>query len=514
MNFKNIKYAYFLGIGGIGMSAIARYFNHQGIKVYGYDKTETPLTKELQHEGIEVHYADLGVEIFAFKFDPKETLVVLTPAIPKDLQEWKWLRNNEFTIMKRSQVLGIISDEYKTIAVAGTHGKTTTSTLIAHILKQSKVDCAAFLGGISANYNSNLLLHKKFTDHGSQITDNTVNGEPSTGNKYLIVEADEFDRSFLTLHPSISIITSTDADHLDIYGKHEELKKSFLDFASQTKDTLIIKKELDLVHTLPLNHPEKDIKSPVQMLHSIEAEKDIEPPVQTLHATSQQMETKTYSIIEKADFYAKNIQIKGDNYFFDLHFENEILKELNLGIPGLHNVENAVAASAVAILSGVTEEELRSALASFHGVKRRFEYIIKTDKMVYIDDYAHHPEELKAIISSVKQMYRGKKVTAIFQPHLYSRTRDFVEGFAESLSLADDVLLLDIYPARELPIQDVSSEMVFNKMKMDHKMLCSRKDVLDIIEKKKPEVLLTLGAGDIDQLVEPLRLLLNNMKMK
>ena len=467
MNFKDIKYAYFLGIGGIGMSAIARYFNHQGIKVYGYDKTETPLTKELIHEGIEIHFEDLGFKILDFRFNPNETLVVLTPAIPKDHEEWKWFRENEFTIMKRSQVLGIISDEYQTIAVAGTHGKTTTSTLIAHILKQSKIDCAAFLGGISTNYNSNLLLHK--TEHQALNTEH----------QFLVVEADEFDRSFLTLHPSISIITSTDADHLDIYGKHEELKKSFLDFANNLREggTIFIKKGLD-------------ISDKIDKKESL----------------------KNYSIKEKADVFASNIRIEGDIYYFDLHIGERILNNLHLGIPGMHNVENAVAACAACIQAGVTDEELRSALASFSGVKRRFEYLIKTSNMVYIDDYAHHPEELRAIISSVKQMYHDKKITVIFQPHLYSRTRDFVDGFAESLSLADDVLLLDIYPARELPMEGVSSEMIFNKMSIEHKLLCSKKDIIEIISKKRPDVLLTLGAGDIDQLVEPLKKLLLEIK--
>lgn len=464
MDFKDIKYAYFLGIGGIGMSAIARYFNHQGIKVYGYDKTETSLTKELIHEGIEIHFEDLGFKILDLRFNPNETLVVLTPAIPKDHEEWKWFRENEFTIMKRSQVLGIISDEYQTIAVAGTHGKTTTSTLIAHILKQSKIDCAAFLGGISTNYNSNLLLHK--TEHQALNTEH----------QFLVVEADEFDRSFLTLHPSISIITSTDADHLDIYGKHEELKKSFLDFANNLREggTIFIKKGLD-----------------------------ISDKIDSL---------KNYSIKEIADVFASNIRIEGDIYYFDLHIGERILNNLHLGVPGMHNVENAVAACAACIQAGVTDEELRSALASFSGVKRRFEYLIKTSNMVYIDDYAHHPEELRAIISSVKQMYHDKKITVIFQPHLYSRTRDFVDGFAESLSLADDVLLLDIYPARELPMEGVSSEMIFNKMSIEHKLLCSKKDIIEIISKKRPDVLLTLGAGDIDQLVEPLKKLLLEIK--
>ena len=472
MNFKDIKYAYFLGIGGIGMSAIARYFNHQGIKVYGYDKTETDLTKELVSEGIDIHYEDDENKILNSQFSILNCLVVLTPAIPKDHQEWKWFRENNFTILKRSQVLGIITDVYKTIGVAGTHGKTTTSTLIAHILKQSKVDCAAFLGGISSNYQSNLLLHK--TEHQA----------PNTEHQLMVVEADEFDRSFLTLHPFISIITSTDADHLDIYGEHSELKKSFMDYAMQTRDTIFIKKELELY----------------------------EEVVNAFHKISPTKKCKSYSIKNVADVYANNIRIHTDQYLFDLHIEGRVLQDLYLGIPGMHNVENAVAASASALEAGVTDVELRAGLASFKGVKRRFEYIIKQKNNIYIDDYAHHPEELKAIISSVKQMYHDKKITVVFQPHLFSRTRDFVDGFAESLSLADDVLLLDIYPARELPMEGISSKIIFDKMTIQNKIMCSKKDVVELIKNKHPEVLLTLGAGDIDQLIEPLKNLFLEIK--
>ena len=455
MNFKDIQQAYFLGIGGIGMSAIARYFHSIGIVVNGYDKTETPLTKELVAEGIHIHYKDLGSRIGDLGLTKESCLVVLTPAIPKDHQEWKWLVDKNFTILKRSQVLGIITDVYQTIGVAGTHGKTTTSTLIAHILKQSNVDCAAFLGGISSNYQTNLLLN--------QSTNQPIN-------QYMVVEADEFDRSFLTLHPSIAIITSTDADHLDIYGEHNELKKSFLAYASQCKEngSLILKKGLDI----------------------------------TADVTRDFI---TYSVTEKADAYASNIQIKGDEYSFDLLFKEQHINNLVLGIPGLHNVENAVAASVACLLAGVTADELKAGLASFKGVKRRFEYIIKRNDFVYIDDYAHHPEELRAIISSVKNMYPNKKVVAAFQPHLFSRTRDFVDGFAESLSLLDNVVLLDIYPARELPMEGVTSNIIFDKMTSTNKILCSKTEAVELIKQQKPEVLLTLGAGDIDQLVGVLK---------
>ncbi|AMS27656.1 UDP-N-acetylmuramate--alanine ligase [Bacteroidetes bacterium UKL13-3] len=455
MNFKDIQQAYFLGIGGIGMSAIARYFHSIGIVVNGYDKTETPLTKELVAEGIHIHYKDLGSRIGDLGLTKESCLVVLTPAIPKDHQEWKWLVDKNFTILKRSQVLGIITDVYQTIGVAGTHGKTTTSTLIAHILKQSNVDCAAFLGGISSNYQTNLLLN--------QSTNQPIN-------QYMVVEADEFDRSFLTLHPSIAIITSTDADHLDIYGEHNELKKSFLAYASQCKEngSLILKKGLDI----------------------------------TADVTRDFI---TYSVTEKADAYASNIQIKGDEYSFDLLFKEQHINNLVLGIPGLHNVENAVAASVACLLAGVTADELKAGLASFKGVKRRFEYIIKRNDFVYIDDYAHHPEELRAIISSVKNMYPNKKIVAAFQPHLFSRTRDFVDGFAESLSLLDNVVLLDIYPARELPMEGVTSNIIFDKMTSTNKILCSKTEAVELIKQQKPEVLLTLGAGDIDQLVGVLK---------
>jgi UDP-N-acetylmuramate--alanine ligase len=472
MNFSDIKQAYFLGIGGIGMSAIARYFNSMGVKVMGYDKTETPLTKELVAEGIEIHYTDFGSKISDFGFNTESCLIVLTPAIPKDHGEWNWLQQNGFIIMKRSQVLGVITDAYKTIGVAGTHGKTTTSTLIAHILKQSKVDCAAFLGGISTNYHTNLLLHKESPRSavGSPQLSETTNSEHQTSNLFMVVEADEFDRSFLTLHPFIGIITSTDADHLDIYGEHNELKKSFLAYGSQVKEngSLIVKKGLDIT---------SEIARPFI----------------------------TYSVTEEADVFATNININGDEYSFDLNYKGKLISNLILGIPGLHNVENAVAASAACLLAGVTEDELRTAFHNFSGVKRRFEYIIKQPDFVYIDDYAHHPEELRAIISSVKNMYPNKKIVAAFQPHLYSRTRDFVDGFAESLSLLDNVVLLDIYPARELPMEGVTSKIIFDKMTSKNKILCTKQEAVAHLKQQEPEVLLTLGAGDIDQLVEVLR---------
>ncbi|MFN4973319.1 MAG: UDP-N-acetylmuramate--L-alanine ligase [Bacteroidota bacterium] len=449
IRFEHITCAYFLGIGGIGMSAIARYLNAKGIRVLGYDKTETDLTRQLSEEGIHVHYQDLGEEVLKMLDDTTHTMVVLTPAIPQNHTEWQVIQHSGYSILKRSQVLGMISQAFNTFAVAGTHGKTTTSTLLAHILSQSSKDCSAFLGGISANYNSNLLISSHSTN--------------------LVVEADEYDRSFLTLHPSVSIITSTDADHLDIYGEHDALKESFAEFANQTQHNLIIKKELELA---------SDLKDDKRLI--------------------------TYSCIQPADFYATNIQIRGDEYIFDLHLRDTVLHRVTLGIPGLHNIENAVAASAGATLAGVSVNELLQALQNFKGVKRRFEYIIRNHDMVYIDDYAHHPAEINAIVGSVKQMYPHHKLVVVFQPHLYTRTRDFAEGFSESLSLADDVLLLDIYPARELPIPGVSSEMLLQGITAKNKRCCTKQEVCAIIESKQPSLLLTLGAGDIDQLVQPI----------
>lgn len=464
MNFSDIRQVYFLGIGGIGMSAIARYFNTMNIPVAGYDKTETDLTRNLVREGIDIHYQDRGNELADKGFNPEHTLVILTPAIPSTMEELSWFRQNGFTILKRAQVLGIITDAYKTAGVAGTHGKTTTSTLLAHILKQSHVDCAAFLGGISTNYNTNLLL--------PQNTEQAGTGR----DRYMVVEADEFDRSFLTLHPSIGIITSTDADHLDIYGEHEALKRSFYEYALQVRDVLFVKKELELYAGL------------------------LEAPARA--------SVRSYSITGEADVFASGIRIEGDTYYFDLHAGDVHLENLHLGIPGLHNVENAVAASAAALEAGVTADELKAGLASFSGVKRRFEYIIRHSDLVYIDDYAHHPTELAAIIGSVKKMYPNREVLAVFQPHLYSRTCDFAQGFAESLSLADEVILLDIYPARELPVPGVTSRIIFDRMSLERKSMCTKEQLPDRLRDRPVDVLLTVGAGDIDTLVQPVKKLL------
>jgi UDP-N-acetylmuramate--alanine ligase len=455
LNLKHIRQAYFIGIGGIGMSAIARYFNMLGIKVSGYDKTETLLTKELSHEGIFVHYDD-SIEAIPSAIkehaDQEDTIIIFTPAIPKDHLGLNYFRDRSIRLYKRAEILGIITRGTQNIAVAGTHGKTTTSSLVAHLLRVGDVDCSAFLGGITANYNSNFLL-----------------GGPEA---CTVVEADEFDRSFLHLNPDYSVITSMDADHLDIYGSDEVIKSAFNEFAARLKPggLLIYKAGL-----------------PLQDLENIH--------------------NRTYSTSEDAFYRSTNLDLENGTFRFDLLIggkEYEEFKSLELGVPGRHNMENALAASAIALEMGVSAEKLREGLRSFRGVKRRFEYIIKSDKLVFIDDYAHHPAELEACITAVKQIYPDKKLTGIFQPHLYTRTRDFADGFAKSLSLLDELILLDIYPARELPVIGVSSEMILEKVTCK-KELCSKEELPERMKKYRPEVLLTLGAGDIDTLVEPLK---------
>ncbi len=458
MSFSNYKKVYFLGIGGIGMSALARYFNHLGLEVFGYDKTATDLTRKLEEEGILIHFSDNGEKtITTHHLTPLDTLIIITPAIPKDFEELEALNNHHFTIKKRSEILGMISENYTTIAVAGTHGKTTTSSLIAHLIYSSGKNCLAFLGGISTNYHTNLLLPLN-----------------SLTEAVCVVEADEYDRSFLKLSPSISIINSMDADHLDIYGTEEEFKKGFNDFAKKTRagGSLFFKKDL------PLNRNE--------------------------------INNYSFSLLDQtAQIFADNLAIRDGQYYFDytnnisdIHFEN-----LESGIPGSHNVENALAAISAALLIGLTEQQIRQGLKSFKGVRRRFEFIINHPQKIFIDDYAHHPEELRAFISSVKALYPNKKITGVFQPHLFTRTRDFVDGFAQSLNLLDDLILLDIYPAREMPIEGIDSSIIYDKITIQ-KTLCSKKELVKIIAEKNPEVLVTLGAGDIDTLVQPLKKML------
>ena len=445
MELSSIKRVYLVGIGGIGMSGLARYFRHLGCVVCGYDKTSTDLTSELNNEGIPVIFEDEADYIpLSYQSPNESTLIIYTPAIPKDSVILNFFIKNGFELFKRSQVLGIISKGMFTVAIAGTHGKTTTSTMVAHILKDSGKDCSAFLGGIATNYNSNVLYGK---------------------NNIVVVEADEYDRSFLTLHPDIAIVTSMDADHLDIYGDHSHLTESFKLFASQIKPggTLIHKKGLDLNSGF------------------------------------------TYAIEEEADAGAYNIRIENGDFYFDFKNAQLIIQDIKLGIAGLHNIENATAAIEACLLLNIDANAIKSALGSFKGVKRRFEYIVKSNKHIYIDDYAHHPEELKAAIRSVKRLYPDKKLTAIFQPHLYTRTRDFVDGFAEALDLSDELIMLDIYPARELPIEGVNAQMILNKMQLGHKRIAGKQQALQIIRDEQPELLLTVGAGDIDTLVQPFK---------
>lgn len=460
MRIFNYKMIYFLGVGGIGMSALARYFNHYKIKVAGYDKTETVLTKELVKEGIEIHYSE-DVELVKKHLaglNKEEVLVVYTPAVPKEHKEYVYLLENNYIIKKRAEVLGDITKEYKTIAIAGTHGKTTTSSLVAHIIKQAGYNCYAFLGGITKNYNTNLLL----------------GDDKKTENTYLVVEADEYDRSFLTLHPDYAVITSVDADHLDIYGNEQYVQDSYTLFSKQVKEGgfLLVKKNVD----------------------------------NTLALTGKR---HTYAVSLNADYYAENIRVRNAEFFYDVKAGNTVFTDLLLGIPGAHNVENSVAAIAIALEIGIEKSVIADALRSFKGVKRRFDYRIKTDAVVYIDDYAHHPEELRATITATKSLYPNKKITGIFQPHLFSRTRDFADGFAESLDLLDETILLEIYPAREKPIENVNSQMLLDKMKSSQKEVCGKEELLDRLKNKKIEVLLTMGAGDIDTQIEPIENLLS-----
>lgn len=455
LSINQIENVYFLGIGGIGMSALARYFLFNKKNVAGYDRTESALTKSLEKEGAAIHYTE-DINLIPSNFKKSNTLVVYTPAIPSDHEELTAFKNDEFNILKRSRVLGLITDPLNCVAISGTHGKTTTSTLMAHIFKTANVDCAAFLGGISKNYNTNLLL-------------------PENNSPWVVAEADEFDHSFLQLHPYLALITSIDADHLDIYGTREAIVDSFRIFASQVKEggAFVVKKGLP-------------IKSE-----------------DNLHARFY-----SYALEDKADFYGTNVRLEDYSYHFDLITPNGVICNLILGYPGRMNVENAVGASALALLAGVGEDAIRASLLSFGGVKRRFDYHLKTDKIVYIDDYAHHPKELRATISSVRELYQDKKIMGIFQPHLYSRTRDLSDEFAESLSLLDDLILLDIYPARETPIPGITSKIIFDKVTCSEKTMCTKNELIEVLKNKKPEVLLTLGAGDIDQFINPITQLL------
>lgn len=454
--FKNINSVYFLGIGGIGMSALARYFHSQGKKVSGYDKTPTELTDALIREGISIHFKDdialISEDVFS---DKDASLIVFTPAIPKDHKEYNYFVAQNYTVKKRSEVLGMLTNNSFSVAVAGTHGKTTTSSMIAHILTASGMNCSAFLGGITKNYNTNFLI-----------------GDPAKGKEYIVVEADEYDRSFLTLTPNVSVITSMDPDHLDIYGDKEYLVESYRMFASRLKAG----GKLFYKHGLKL---------------------------QNVHVNKSE-----YSLSENGEYYAERITIADNRYHFDWRTQNEVIHDITTEMPGIHNVENATAAICVARHLGISIDSIKSALKSYNGVKRRFDYRFIGKKSVYIDDYAHHPEELRACISSLRDLYPGRKITGVFQPHLFSRTRDFVDGFAEVLSMLDRLILLDIYPARELPITGVTSAIIFDKVTILNKVQCSKEEVIHQLQSGIMDVVLTVGAGDIDQLVQPISELL------
>ena len=445
MDVNTLKSVYFIGAGGIGMSALVRYFLSKGKKVGGYDRTPSELTERLIEEGAQIHYEE-SVELIGSDFlDAETTLIVYTPAIPDTHSELQYFRTNGFTIHKRAQVLGMLTRSGKGLCAAGTHGKTTTSSMAAHLLHQSKVGCNAFLGGISKNYGTNLLL--------------------SDTSEYIVIEADEFDRSFHWLTPFATVITATDADHLDIYGTEEAYLESFNHYTSliQPGGALIVRQGIKLAPRL-----------------------------------QEGVTIYTYSR-EGGDFHAENVRIGGGEIFFDFVSPLGNIQDVQLGVPVAINIENGIAAMALAQLSGVENEEIKAGMASFRGVDRRFDFKIKTDNVVYLSDYAHHPEEIKQSILSMRALYEDKKLTGVFQPHLYTRTRDFYQEFADSLSLLDEVILTDIYPARELPIEGVSSELIYENLRSGiEKTLCKKEEILDILKSKEIEVLITLGAGDIE----------------
>lgn len=438
---------YFIGIGGIGMSAIARYFKFKGLRVSGYDRTPSPLTDRLQAEGIEVHFKD---DVSCIPEDASETLVIYTPAVPDTLEELKYVRENGYRVVKRSKALGEITAGQTCLAVAGTHGKTTTSTLIAHILTEGANGCSAFLGGISKNYGTNLLMSHTPT---------------------VVAEADEFDRSFLQLHPAIAAITSMDADHLDIYGDLAHVQEAFRTFASQVSETLILK-----------------LGCPV-------SSDDTGAKIFTYHFDKPE-----------ADFHSVNLRLAEDgHYTYDLSYPGGVLSDIRVGTLGWVNVENSIAATAVCLCYGMDAQKVKKAIGSFQGAVRRLDEHINTKELTYIDDYAHHPAELSAAITSIKEIFPGRKVTGIFQPHLYTRTRDFAEQFSLALDRLDKVVLLDIYPAREEPLPGVSSELIFNGIHHAEKVMLKKDELLDYLRNEPVDVLCTFGAGDIDRLVEPIK---------
>ncbi len=447
MNLNQIHNVYFIGIGGIGMSALARYFKSIGKNVSGYDKTETELTNELIESGIDVHFKD-EIGLIPTEYYIENTLVVITPAVPTTHSQWNYFLEREFIVKKRAEVLGLITKDTFCFAVAGTHGKTTTSSILGHILYQSGADVTSFLGGIVENYNSNLI---------------------GTGKTITVVEADEFDRSFLHLYPNIACVTSMDADHLDIYGDSAAIEASFLEFANKITDKsqLFIAKNLDL-------------------------------------------EGVTVAVNDNADFKAFNVRIENGNYVFDVQTPMEVISDLQFGLPGKHNLTNALMALAMAKTFGTSNDDIATGLKSFKGIKRRFSYQIKESNLVYIDDYAHHPTEIDAVFQALSELYPSQKVLAIFQPHLFSRTKDFGDGFAKSLSQFDEVLLLEIYPARELSIEGITSSWLLDKMTNNEKKVVSKTNLISEILKSDAKIIVTIGAGDIGELVPSIKLALQN----
>ena len=459
MELKDIKAVYFIGAGGIGMSALARYFIHKGLVVAGYDKTPSTLTQQLEKEGMVIHYKENVDEIPHACRDSKSCLVVYTPAIPAEHQELQYFRNNGFEVQKRAQVLGMLTRSHKGLCVAGTHGKTTTSTMCAHIMHQSHVDCNAFLGGISKNYGTNYILSKT--------------------SDYVVIEADEFDRSFHWLRPWMSVITATDPDHLDIYGTKEAYLESFRHYTEliQPGGALIIHKNLEM-----------------------------KPNVQ------EGVKTYTYSR-DEGDFHAEKVKIENGNITFDFISPVENVTNVKLGQPIPINIENGVAAMALAQLNGCTAEELRYGMSTYHGVERRFDFKINNDRHVLLSDYAHHPKEILQSAKSLRELYQGRKLTAIFQPHLYTRTRDFYKDFADALSHFDEVILTEIYPAREAPIPGVTSQLIYDNLKPGvEKSMIQKADVLNMVKSRDFDVLIILGAGDLDNMVPQITRILEDKK--
>jgi len=457
LDFKNIKNIYFLGIGGIGMSALARYSKISGKNVAGYDLTETVLTHQLTEEGINIHYIE-DINQFPITFNNSDTLIVRTPAVPDNHSEFIFLQKNNYQIVKRSELLGFLTSNRKCIAVSGTHGKTSVTTMLTLLLKESGIDTGAFLGGISRNFNSNLVL-------------------PENPDSLVVTEADEYDRSFLQLFPSVAVITSIDADHLDIYGDYKSVFEAFHQFISNVPDegTVLYKKGIGVDTTRFVNK-----------------------------------RFFTYSTREEADFYTRNVEILNGAYQFDIVTPDTIIKEVRFNYPGRVNVENILAASSAALLAGADPERIKEAASKYQGVQRRFDICFRSNSKLYIDDYAHHPEEIRATIESVKELYPGKKILGVFQPHLYSRTKDFVDEFAGSLDLLDEVILMDIYPAREIPIPGVTSEIIAEKMKIKNKGVVKAENLISALKEREFDILITMGAGNIDKYINPICEMLGN----